>query len=156
MRKILIALVIATVAVIGLGGTANANPRPPGPNRVFCRPIVGHPLPAFCNGGNYTPIPRDPGTGQAILHHFHVYRHHPRVIRVEWADHRVSHRRVIDVDEVDSRGTGRYLVWFNNGAAFYMHGCVYEDGHRCVWNAHKRGNHIGKSFVQLHRHWYYY
>lgn len=153
MKKILIALVIATVVVIGLGSTAHANPAHPG-HRVFCRPIVGHPLPAFCTTGDNV-IPRDPGTGQAIRHHFHQYRH-PSVIRVKWADYHVSHRRVVGVDEVDSVGTGRYLVWFNNGAAFYMHGCVYEDGHRCVWNAHERGNHIGKSFVQLHRHWYYY
>lgn len=154
MKKI-IAIILAAAAFMFVGATA-ATANPYNPNRPLwtCRPIIGHPLPWQCTSSHPPVIPRDPGTGQAIRHHFHVYR--TPVIRVEHATHNVKHRRVVDVDEVDSRGTGRYLVWFNNGSAFYMRGCVYEDGHRCVWNAHKRGNGIGHSFVQLHRHWYYY
>lgn len=43
---------------------------------------------------------------------------------------------------------GRVYAEFNNGTAWYFAPCVYEDSGRCHWNAGKRGNGRGTSFIR--------
>ena len=50
---------------------------------------------------------------------------------------------------------GRAYVEFNTGAAGVLKPCRLEDSERCFWDAGKRGNRKGRSFVRLWHHTFY-
>lgn len=41
------------------------------------------------------------------------------------------------------------IVDFNTGSQYEFTACKYEDSNNCFWNAKKRGNGEGRSFVTL-------
>lgn len=67
-------------------------------------------------------------------------------IQVEPSTRTVERVRVTYVEPVAHR---RVFLELNNGAAYIMRPCRYEDSHGCYWNARTRGNHAGRSFVNV-------
>lgn len=65
-------------------------------------------------------------------------------VQLEKADREVSTVRVSYVEQVSAR---RIFVELNNGAAYRLSPCRYEDGRHCFWDAGSAGNGIGRSFV---------
>jgi len=70
--------------------------------------------------------------------------------QLETADTHVSQLRVTYVEPFYR---SRLYVELNNGAAYRLRACKYEDGSGqrggCYWDASDRGNHIGDSFAVL-------
>lgn len=65
-------------------------------------------------------------------------------VQLERADRDVSTVRVTYVERVSDR---RIFVELNNGAAYRLAPCRYEDGRHCYWDAGTAGNGKGRSFV---------
>lgn len=61
-------------------------------------------------------------------------------------------KRIVDVDYVRH---GRAVVTFRDGSRWNFAPCRYEDSRNCHWNAAKRGNHVGRSLVDLRGHVHY-
>lgn len=66
-------------------------------------------------------------------------------VRLKAPTHSVAHVKVKSVTPV--RGAVR--VRFNTGSKWRVVPCKHEDSNNCYWNARKRGNGIGTSFVTL-------
>lgn len=64
--------------------------------------------------------------------------------QLEPADRHVETVRVSYVEPVGRRAL---YVELNNGAAYRLKPCRFEDGRMCYWDADDRGNGIGRSFV---------
>lgn len=64
--------------------------------------------------------------------------------QLESADHHVKTVRVTYVEQVSNR---HIFVELNNGAAYRLKACRYEDGRHCFWDAGSAGNGIGRSFI---------
>jgi hypothetical protein len=47
-------------------------------------------------------------------------------------------------------------VVVNNGALWSMGPCEYEDSERCFYDASRRGNKVGTSFVRMYHHTFPY
>lgn len=73
-------------------------------------------------------------------------------VRVEAPERRVSHVKVTRVSPVKGP---RVSVRFNTGSRWLVKPCAHEDSNNCYWNASKRGNGHGRSFVTLRGHTYY-
>jgi hypothetical protein len=65
--------------------------------------------------------------------------------QIEPADRTVDTMRVTYVERFRF-GTLRY-VELNDGSTWHLRPCRFEDGRHCYWDAHTRGNHIGRSFI---------
>lgn len=65
-------------------------------------------------------------------------------VKLESADRKVDTVRVTYVEPV---GRGRMFLELNNGAAYRLNACRYEDGRHCFWSAGSAGNGRGDSFV---------
>lgn len=66
-------------------------------------------------------------------------------IRYEKGDRPIVRRELHYVEFYGKRA----YVEFNDGSAWSFAPCEYEDSTRCYWNAGKRGNRIGMSFIRL-------
>lgn len=66
--------------------------------------------------------------------------------QLEPADRNVTRVRVTYVEPIGAR---RLFVELNNGAAYRLNPCRYEDGRQCYWDADDRGNGVGRSFVAV-------
>lgn len=49
---------------------------------------------------------------------------------------------------------GHLALAFRNGASYDVAPCRREDSRRCYWDADRRGNSVGVSFVRLHHRLY--
>jgi hypothetical protein len=67
-------------------------------------------------------------------------------VQLESADRQVDTVRVTYVEPIGRRAL---YVELNNGAAYRLKPCRYEDGRMCYWDAGDRGNGIGSSFVRV-------
>lgn len=65
-------------------------------------------------------------------------------VQLEPADRKVETVRVAYAEHT---ANGRLFVELNNGAAYRLNPCRYEDGRHCYWDAGNSGNGIGHSFV---------
>lgn len=68
------------------------------------------------------------------------------VTQVEKRDRPVKAVKVVYAERLEG---GRLYYELNNGATFVTTACQYEDSRNCWWNAGKRGNGVGHSFVDL-------
>jgi hypothetical protein len=68
-------------------------------------------------------------------------------VRIRCADHPVS---TPALTRTLGRGGDRLYAEFNNGAAFLLAPCRQEDSKHCFWDARRRGNGFGTSFVSLY------
>lgn len=66
--------------------------------------------------------------------------------QIEKADRNVNTVRVSYVEPI---GAHRLYVELNNGAAYELSPCRYEDGRMCYWDAGSAGNGQGHSFVSV-------
>lgn len=67
--------------------------------------------------------------------------------QLEPAEHTVKHVRV--VTHTEQTAPRRMFVELNNGAAYRLRPCHYEDSHGCYWNASTMGDGYGWSFVSV-------
>lgn len=67
-------------------------------------------------------------------------------VQIEKKDRKVKVRKVTYTERW--RG-GRLYAELNNGATFAFVPCRYEDSNNCYWDATRRGNGIGRSYIQL-------
>lgn len=67
-------------------------------------------------------------------------------VQLEKADRDVTTVRVSYVEPVGARAL---YVEINNGAAYRLNPCRYEDGRHCYWDAGTSGNGAGDSFVRV-------
>lgn len=81
------------------------------------------------------------------------------MIAPSWKSHQIR-RPAIHVKNLRLVGyvehKGSYLnAVFNDGRFWTLGACQYEDSERCFWDASRRGNGTGDSFVRLfHRTFY--
>lgn len=69
-----------------------------------------------------------------------------RAVRIDAPETEQTRNPVIWVEHVQTRW---YYVELYDGSEWMVTRCRYEDSHNCYWNAKKRGNHRGHSFVDL-------
>ncbi len=65
---------------------------------------------------------------------------------VEPATHEVKRERVTYAEPIGKR---RAYVELNNGAAYKLKPCAFEDSRGCYWDAGEMGNGAGRSFVDI-------
>lgn len=75
-----------------------------------------------------------------------------RTVRLEAPTRHVQHVRVVKV--TPARGES-IRVRFNTGSLWRVAPCKWEDSNNCYWDARKRGNRKGRSFVTLKGKTYY-
>lgn len=67
-------------------------------------------------------------------------------VKLEKADRKVKHRKITYWEQVSK---GHTYIELNNGAAFDLVPCKYEDSRNCYWDAKTRGNKTGRSFADI-------
>jgi hypothetical protein len=72
------------------------------------------------------------------------------VVRVEKRDHQVPFARNIVVDREHVPNSVKTKVTLRDGSQWVATPCVEEDSRNCWWNACRRGNGGGTSFVNIH------
>lgn len=75
-----------------------------------------------------------------------------RTTRLEPPVRHVAHVKVVSVQETR---TSRLWIEFNTGSLWSVAPCKWEHSNNCYWDARKRGNGKGKSFVTLKGKTYY-
>lgn len=74
-------------------------------------------------------------------------------VRLDPPTRSVAHVRILETQQLRH---GYLLVDFNTGSTWRVAPCRYEDSNNCHWDARKRGNGHGRSFVTLKGKTYYY